>query len=123
MAFRCRMHGSAVDRAEYAPHGVVDVARLHARALRVGHCRKIAVVRRADPAHARGVGAELTWAAAAHEWRRRAFHRARSKTVAAGRETILVEIGIARRARTQAVPDKGVLMRIDKAHGFAGIAD
>src|SRR5262249_23951458 len=71
-----------------------------------------------DPAPARRIGAELAHAAAAFERLGGSLDRAVMEAMAVGRETLLVEFGIAVAMRAKAVLGKGALMGVDEAHAI-----
>ena len=90
MALGGGMNGAAIDRGEYAPDGVVQVARLQQgrQPFRVGHRREIAVVGRADPARARCIGAEFARRISAGHRVGRAFRQAALEGLALAAKSI-----------------------------------
>src|ERR1700687_1720947 len=121
MALRGRMPRAAIEGAQGAPGRIVNIAGLQRtrEAFRIGHRREIAVIGGADPAAARGIGAELTRAAIAHKRIRRTHDQALLERGAVRRKALAVERGILLRVRAEAMVREGALMAIDERHAIA----
>src|SRR5262245_31519413 len=119
------MNRAAIDRREYPPSRIMDVARLQhgGQALGIGHGGEVAVVCGADPTRARGVGAKLACRIAAGYRVGCAFCQAVLESLAFAREAFPVEGGIVVRACARAMRGKHRLVALDEGHAVGrGIA-
>src|SRR5919204_467254 len=120
MAYGCRVIRAAIDRREYSPDRIMQIARLQygGQSLGIGHRGEVAVVGRADPARARSVGAKFVRRVAAGHRLRRALPQAGLEGLTLGRKTLPIEDGIFFAARARAMRGKSRLVRIHEGHAF-----
>src|SRR5262245_55666356 len=114
MAFGGGMNRAAIDRREYSPDRIMQVARLQngGQSLGIGHRGEVAVVCRANPPRARRVGAKLVRRVAASHRLRRALPQAGLEGLTPTRKTFSIEHGVVFGARACAMRRKGRLVSI-----------